>query len=143
MTIIDELSVMYAKIGEHENAQSTSKEADSIEAVLQAIEKAETMIQAVLKKKPTDNTVETISMPPQAQTLQSSVTLQAPAQQPSPTGVQNVMTTAWPFYQKLKPLEIPVFDGSKAKFQDFWALFSSLVDNSTEGRKDSMCVVRR
>ena len=89
-----------------------------------AIEKAETMIQAVLKKKPTDNTVEpspseTVSMPPQAQTLQSSVTLQAPTQQPSPTGVQNVMTTAWPFYQKLKPLEIPVFDGSKAKFEDF------------------------
>ena len=101
------------------------------------------MIQAVLKKKPTDNTVETISMPPKAQTLQSSVTLQAPAQQPSPTGVQNVMTTAWPFYQKFKPLEIPVFDGSKAKFQDFWALFSSLVDNSTEPTHVKMARLRQ
>ena len=69
MTIIDELGVMYAKIAEHENAQISSREADSIEAdVLQAIEKAETMIQAVLKKKPPANSVEpspseTVSMP--------------------------------------------------------------------------------
>ena len=106
------------------------------------------MIQAVLKKKPTDNTVEpspseTVIMPPQAQTLQSSVTLQSPTQQSSPTGVQNLMATAWPFYQKLKPLEIPVFDGSKAKFEDFWALFSSLVDNSSEPPHVKMARLRQ
>ena len=32
----------------------------------------------------------------------------------------------------LKPLKVPTFDGDKRKFEDFWALFTSLVDESTE-----------
>ena len=32
----------------------------------------------------------------------------------------------------LKPLRIPTFDGDKRKFEDFWVLFRSLVDESTE-----------
>jgi ABC-type transporter Mla MlaB component len=45
MDIMDELSVMYAKVGEHENRQACLKEADAVEAeVMQAIEKAESVI---------------------------------------------------------------------------------------------------
>ena len=32
----------------------------------------------------------------------------------------------------LKPLKVPTFNGDKRKFEDFWALFKSLVDESTE-----------
>ena len=32
----------------------------------------------------------------------------------------------------LKPLKAPTFNGDKRKFEDFWALFTSLVDESTE-----------
>ena len=32
----------------------------------------------------------------------------------------------------LKPLKIPTFNGDKRKFEDFWALFRSLSDESTE-----------
>ena len=49
MDIMDELSGMYAKIGEHENKQACSKEADAVETeVLQAIEKAECVIKGAV-----------------------------------------------------------------------------------------------
>ena len=32
----------------------------------------------------------------------------------------------------LKPLRVPDYDGNKAKFEDFWSLFESLVDKSNE-----------
>ena len=32
----------------------------------------------------------------------------------------------------LKALRVPVFDGTKAKFEEFWSLFLSLVDASNE-----------
>ena len=32
----------------------------------------------------------------------------------------------------MKPLKVPTFNGDKRKFEDFWALFTSLVDESTE-----------
>ena len=32
----------------------------------------------------------------------------------------------------LKPLKVPSFNGDKQKFEDFWALFKSLVDESAE-----------
>ena len=31
----------------------------------------------------------------------------------------------------LKPLKVPTFSGDKQKFEDFWALFRSLVDESS------------
>ena len=35
----------------------------------------------------------------------------------------------------LKPLKIPTFNGDKQKFEDFWALFRGLVDESTGASK--------
>ena len=32
----------------------------------------------------------------------------------------------------MKPLKVSTFNGDKRKFEDFWALFTSLVDESTE-----------
>ena len=37
----------------------------------------------------------------------------------------------------LKPLKVPTFSGDKQKFEDFWVLFRSLVDESAWLTKDS------
>jgi hypothetical protein len=36
------------------------------------------------------------------------------------------------FHSRLKALKLSVFDGNKAEFEDFWALFISLVDKNAE-----------
>ena len=50
MELMDELSGMYAKIGEHENKQACSMEADAVESeVLQAIEKAKCLLRMLCR----------------------------------------------------------------------------------------------
>ena len=43
----------------------------------------------------------------------------------------------------LEPLRIPRFDGDKRKFEDFWVLFRSLVDESTEPSNLEMARLRQ
>ena len=43
----------------------------------------------------------------------------------------------------LKPLRIPTFDVDKRKFEDFWVLFRSLVDESTEPSNLKMARLRQ
>ena len=43
----------------------------------------------------------------------------------------------------LKPLRIPTFDGDKRKFEDFWVLFRSLVDESPEPSNLKMARLRQ
>ncbi|XP_044181053.1 uncharacterized protein LOC122962218 [Acropora millepora] len=43
----------------------------------------------------------------------------------------------------LKPLRIPTFDGDKRKFEDFWVLFRSVVDESTEPSNLKMARLRQ
>ena len=43
----------------------------------------------------------------------------------------------------LKHLRIPTFDGDKRKFEDFWVLFRSLVDESTETSNLKMARLRQ
>ena len=37
--------------------------------------------------------------------------------------------------QRLKPLKVPVFSGEKSKFEDFWEMFLSLVDQGGGANK--------
>ena len=46
-------------------------------------------------------------------------------------------------YSCLKPLKVPSFDGDKAKFEDFWLLFESLVDCSKEPVNSKMARLRQ
>ena len=67
MDIMDEVSSMYAKTGEHENKQACSKETGAVETeVLQAIEKVECVIKDVMKdkSKQTSEPVNSISQIP-------------------------------------------------------------------------------
>ena len=43
----------------------------------------------------------------------------------------------------LKPLKVPTFSGDKQKFEDFWALFRSLVDQSSEPTNLKMARLRQ
>ena len=44
---------------------------------------------------------------------------------------------------KLKPLTVPVFNGDKTRFEDFWALFASLVDEGNEPVNIKMARLRQ
>ena len=45
--------------------------------------------------------------------------------------------------QFLKPLKVPTFSGDKQNFEDFWALFRSLVDESAEPANLKMARLRQ
>jgi hypothetical protein len=47
------------------------------------------------------------------------------------------------FHSRLKALKLPVFDGNKAEFEDFWALFISLVDKNAESANMKMARLRQ
>ena len=121
---MDEVSSMYAKIGEHENKQACSKETGAVETeVLQAIEKAECVIKNVMKdkSKQTNELVNSISQVPIQETLVSS---QIPVTQHSVSEETSVTGTGLP-NSRLKPLKVPTFDGSKTRFEDFWAYLAA------------------
>ena len=46
------------------------------------------------------------------------------------------------FQSSLKPLKLPVFDGSKTKFEDFWT-FTSLVDENSEAPNVKMARLKQ
>ena len=116
--IMDELNSMYAKIGEHENKQACSKEADVVETeVLQAIEKAECVIKDVMKdtSKQTSELVNSISQVPIQEnpvSSQISVTQHSVSEETSVTGTGLSNS-------QLKPLKVPTFDGSKNEIRRF------------------------
>lgn len=45
--------------------------------------------------------------------------------------------------QRLKPLKVPLFEGDKTKFEDFWGLFSSIVDEGDEPANVKMARLRQ
>ena len=45
--------------------------------------------------------------------------------------------------QRLKPFKVPVFSGEKSKFEDFWEMFLSLVDQSEEPPNIKMARLRQ
>ena len=121
---MDEVSSMYAKIGEHENKQACSKETGAVETeVLQAIEKVECVIKDVMKdkSKQTSEPVNSISQIPIQETPVSS---QIPVTQHSVSEKTSVTGTGLP-NSRLKPLKVPTFDGSKTRFEDFWAYLAA------------------
>ena len=55
-----------------------------------------------------------------------------PVQQESESNSSSMQGNTGQFQSRLKPLKLPVYDGSKTKFEDFWALFTSFVDENSE-----------
>ena len=142
MDIMDELTVMYAKIGEHGNRQACLKEADAVEAeVMQAIEKAESLIKNVMKDK-SEQPSESVNGALQNATQAHPVSLQTPVSQ-HPVSEESTAIVTELQRNRLQPLKVPTFEGCKTKFEDFWALFSSLVDQSNEPTNIKMARLRQ
>ena len=66
-----------------------------------------------------------------------------PVQQASESNSSSMQGSTRQFQSRLKPLKLPVFDGSKTKFEDFWALFTSLVDENSEAPNVKMARFRQ
>ena len=66
-----------------------------------------------------------------------------PSQQSTGSNVSGEGENTGQFQSRLKALKLPVFDGNKAKFEDFWALFISLVDKNAESANVKMARLRQ
>ncbi|CAB4043201.1 Hypothetical predicted protein, partial [Paramuricea clavata] len=135
MSVMDELSHAYMQIGKHDSNATTNTEAENFESeTLQAIERAEGAINEFLQVK----------------SKQSSEPVSIVNTQHTPTSQQNLLAAenntgnnVGVSKHKLDPLKVPVFEGDKTRFEDFWGLFSSLVDSGNEPANIKMARLRQ
>ena len=101
--------------------QCMSNEADNFETEInECISKAETVAKETLLAKASKN----VSVEEEPSLI--------PSQQSTGSNVSGEAENTGQFQSRLKALKLPVFDGDKAKFEDFGALFISLVDKNAE-----------
>ena len=135
MSVMDELSHAYMQIGKHDSNATTNTEAENFESeTLQAIERAEGAINEFLQVK----------------SKQASEPVSTVNTQHTPTSQQNLLAAenntgnnVGVSKHKLDPLKVPVFEGDKTRFEDFWGLFSSLVDSGNEPANIKMARLRQ
>ena len=116
-----------------------AEEAEGLEKELNnVIEKAEQVIKDILKKKHANAsaTKETLLQTP-SPTLPAQLTC-SPAHSQSSSSDHSGNCN-----QQLKPLKVPVFSGEKSKFEDFWEMFPSLVDQGVEPTNIKMARLRQ
>ena len=129
--ILEELSAVYVEIGDESGKNETFDETETIEKEVQiAIERGQNAIKARASKtvninKSWENTTDS-------------------DEQPTRRYQENENHSNHDDRNRfLKPLRIPTFDGDKRKFEDFWVLFRSLVDESTEPSNLKMARLRQ
>ena len=130
---LEQLTAFYVEVGDESGKNEAIEESETIEKEVQrAIEAGQTVIKTRARK--TVNTGRPISVnmadnydqqPPQQYQLNES------------HGNQDDRS------RFLKPLKVPSFNGDKQKFEDFWALFKSLVDESAEPANLKMARLRQ
>ena len=134
---LEELIALYVEVGDEAGKKEAIEESESIEKeVRRAIEAGQTVIKTRARK--TVNTGRPISV------IMTDNHDQQPAQQP----IQQYQLNESHGNQEdrsrfLKPLKVPTFSGDKRKFEDFWALFRSLVDESAEPANLKMARLRQ
>ena len=114
--ILEELSAFYVEVGEDTGKNEAFKESETIEKDVQrAIEAGKNATKVRACKVVNLNTP------------LSENTTDRHEDQPNESHRSHNDRNRY-----LKPLKVPTFDGDKRKFEDFLALFTSLVDESTE-----------
>ena len=114
--ILEELSAFYVEVGEDTGKNEAFKESETIEKDVQrAIEAGQNATKVRACKVVNLNTP------------LSENTTDRHEDQPNESHHSHNDRNRY-----LKPLKVPTFDGDKRKFEDFWAIFTSLVDESTE-----------
>ena len=141
LEILDELCVVYLKNGEEANKQAAMEEGQMLESEIQtAIEKAHEAVKSHVQiSVATASHSEFVAHPSLPIVLQGSLN---PASPPPPSqsahssqgeaGVPESPPASHSANHRLKPLKVPSYGGDKTKFEEFWGLFESLVDQSKE-----------
>ena len=130
---LEELIAFYVGVGDDSGKKEAIEESESIEKEVQrAIEAGQTVIKTLARK--TVNTGRPISV------NMADNYGQQPAQQYQLNESHGNHGDQSRF---LKPLKVPTFSGDKHKFEDFWALFRSLVDESAEPANLKMARLRQ
>ena len=110
MGILDELSFLYITLDDEDGKKAIAAEADSFEVEInECINKAQIVIKESMKAKLGQSVGESVSE-------QASL---PPVQQASESNSSSIQGNTGQFQSRLKPLKLPVFDGSKTKFEDF------------------------
>ena len=130
--VFEELTTFYVEVGDQAGKKEAFEEYETIEKdVEKAIEAGQSEIKVGASKtvnmnRPiTENTMDRFEQP---------------ARQYQQNEIQGHHDDRNRF---LKPLKIPTFNNDKRKFEDFWALFRSLVDESTEPANLKMARLRQ
>ena len=130
---LEELTAFYVEVGDESGKKKVIEESETIEKEIQrAIEAGQTVIKTCARKTVNTSRLNSVNM--------TDSYNQQPSQQ-----YQLNESHCKPDAQSrfLKPLKVPTFDGDKQKFEDFWALFRSLVDESVEPANLKMARLRQ
>ena len=137
LAVMDELQSMYLRLGDKDNMKSIAEEAESFgNEINDVIEKAEGVVKDILEKKHADATQEGLLQTP----LPKSPV--QPAHSPT-ISHSSSSPHSGNCNRQLKPLKVPVFSGEKSKFEDFWEMFLSLVDQGGEPANIKMARLRQ
>lgn len=148
--ILDELSHYHLIEGNTENHRETAKESDMLETEIMAvIEEVQRHIKSRHASQQTVGNLLQASTQPSSQAAHISINNVQPIVS-TESSVSNganlsgtVTTSPIRINPRLKPLTLPVFNGEKAKFEEFWVLFESLVDCSDEPVNIKMARLRQ
>ena len=134
LSVMDELCSTYIKSSQSEAKLAILTEQDNFEAeVHQAVEKAQHIIREYMGNSSQTASAQEIENTSPATTLTEVNPPNPPSSPSNPTSTPH----------KLKPLTVPVFNGDKTRFEDFWALFASLVDEGNEPVNIKMARLRQ
>ena len=137
LAVMDELQKAYLHLGDNDSKKSVAEEAEGLEnETNNAIEKAERVVKDILEKKHVGASKDVLPQTPPMNLPPQPV--HSPAYSHS-SGSQNPGNCS----QRLKPLKVPVFNGEKSKFEDFWEMFLSLVDQGGEPSTIKMARLRQ
>ena len=129
---LEELTAFYVEVGDESGKNEAIEESETIEKEVQrAIEAGQTAIKNRARK--TIDTGRPISV------NMTEIYDRQPSQQYQLNESHGNQDDRSRF---LKPLKVPTFSGDKQKFEDFWALFRSLVDESAEPANLKMARLR-
>ena len=148
LRVMDELSSTYIRMKDDEGKRASMKESEVFEEEVQkSIETAEGVLKVSMATNrvsgSTESEVIQISENQTPISERSSSLLPSPqGQSPSPQG-QLPSPQGQSVVHRLKPLKVPEFDGDKAKFEDFWGLFASLLDAGVEPANVKMARLRQ
>ena len=130
---LEELIAFYVGVGDDSGKKEAIEESESIEKEVQrAIEAGQTVIKTLARKMVNAGRPISVNMADNYD--------QQPAQQYQLNESHRNQGDQSRF---LKQLKVPTFSGDKHKFEDFWALFRSLVDESAEPANLKMARLRQ